>query len=132
MTEDRVNVVRGIYERWAEGDFRAGANLWDPVTVFIQRPEFPDAGTYIGPEGVARYMRGLLESWTKLTVTADEIIEAGDSVIVAVTQRGVGVGSGAVTELRYFHVWTFRGSKVVRWEDFREREEALAAVGLSE
>ena len=51
-------------------------------------------------------------------------------VVVGVVQRGAGSGSGAETVLRYFHVWTFRGDKVVRWEDFRERAEALAAVGL--
>jgi hypothetical protein len=48
-----------------------------------------------------------------------------------VTQIGTGEGSGAATELRYFHVWTFRGTSVVRWESVRERAEALELVGLS-
>ena len=132
MPAQHVEVLKAVYERWAQGDFRAGGDLWDPVAVFVQRPEFPEAGTYLGPEGVERYMREFLESWTKITIAAEELIEAGDSVVVAVTQRGIGIGSGAVTELRYFHVWTFRGDKVVRWENFHQREEALAAVGLAE
>lgn len=60
------------------------------------------------------------------------MIPAGDSVVVGVFQRGTGAESGAVTELRYFHVWTFRGDRVVRWENCHPREEALAAVGLAE
>jgi ketosteroid isomerase-like protein len=53
-------------------------------------------------------------------------------VVAAVRQRGVGSGSGAATEFRYFHVWSFRGAKVIRLENFRERAEALEAAGLPE
>jgi ketosteroid isomerase-like protein len=132
MSGENVATVRAVYERWAEGDFRAGPELYDPQIIFIQRPEFPEAGTYIGPQAIAGYMRHFLSSWEQITIEAEEIIEAGDSVVVAVRQRGHGLGSGAVTELRYFHVWTFRGDKVVRWENFRERAQALAAIGLSQ
>ena len=51
---------------------------------------------------------------------------------MAVLQRGVGDGSGLATEFRYFQVWSFRGRKVIRLENFRERAEALEAVGLGE
>jgi ketosteroid isomerase-like protein len=132
MSQANVEAVRGVYERWSEGDFEAGVALFDPLVLFIMRPEFPDAGTYLGPEAVERYMRGFLEPWTRLTIEADEILEAGDSVVVAVTQRGVGGASGAATELRYFQVWSFRGSKVIRLDNIRERAEALEAVGLEE
>jgi hypothetical protein len=53
-------------------------------------------------------------------------------VLVGVLQRGVGDESGAATEFRYFQVWSFRGRKVIRLENFRERAEALEAVGLRE
>ncbi len=52
--------------------------------------------------------------------------------MVAVCQRGVGSGSGAPTEFRYFHVWSFRGRKVIRLESVRERSEAFEVVGLGE
>jgi len=96
------------------------------------RPEFPDAGTYLGLERLGEYTRGFLEPWTRLTIEAEEITDAGDSVVAAVVQRGVGDGSGAPTEFRYFHVWSFRGGKVIRLECVRQRAEALEAVGLRE
>jgi ketosteroid isomerase-like protein len=65
-------------------------------------------------------------------VEAEDIAEAGDSVVTTVRQRGVGKESGAATELRYFQVWSFRGPKVIRIENFRERAEALVAAGLRE
>jgi ketosteroid isomerase-like protein len=131
VTHDHVDVIRAVYERWAEGDFTAGFELYDPHVVLIQGPEFPEAGTYLGPQAITGYMRHFLSSWERITIAAEEIIEAGDSVVVKVLQRGSGTGSGAVTELPYFHVWTFRGDKVVRWENFRERARAMEAVGLS-
>ena len=131
MSQENVEAVRGVYERWAEGDFRASVDLFDPHVLLVMRPEFPDAGTYLGVEGIARYTRGFLEPWTRITIEAEEIADAGDSLVVAVRQRGVGSGSGAETEFRYFHVWSFRGGKVIRLETFRTRAEAREAAGLS-
>jgi ketosteroid isomerase-like protein len=132
MSQENVEVVRGIYERWREGDFRAGVDVFDPLVLFVLRREFPDAGTYLGLERVAEYTRGFLDPWRRITIEAEEITDAGDSVIVAMCQRGVGEESGAATDFRYFQVWTFRGRKVIRLEGFRERAEALEAVGLRE
>jgi ketosteroid isomerase-like protein len=127
-----VEALRGVYDRWSEGDFRASVDLLDPHVVFVLRPEFPDAGSYLGIDGVARYMRDFLEPWVLITIEAEEFVDAGDNVIVAVRQRGVGRGSGAATEFRYFHVWSFRGGNVIRLESIRERAEALEAAGVRE
>ena len=130
MSEENAEIVRNVYERWRQGDFRAGVDVLDPLVLFVLRPEFPDAGTYLGLERLAGYMRGLLEPWTRFTIEAEEIADAGDSVVVAVLQRAVGDESGAATEFRYFQVWSFRGPKVIRLENIRERAEALETAGL--
>jgi ketosteroid isomerase-like protein len=132
MPQENLDAIRRVYERWSEGDFQSPVDLFDPLVLFVMRPEFPDAGTYLGLESLAKYTRGFLEPWSGLTIDAEEIIDAQNSVIAAVCQRGTGGGSGAVTEFRYFQVWTFRGDKVIRLENVRERAEALAAAGLAE
>jgi ketosteroid isomerase-like protein len=103
MSQGNVEIVRAVYERWSEGDFR-----------------------------VAAYTRSLLEPWTHFTIEAEEIVGAGDTVLAAVRQRGVESSSGVPTVLRYITLWTFRGRKVIHLESFRERAEALEAVGLTE
>ena len=103
MWEENVEAVRAVYERWSEGDFRASIGLFDPHVVLVLRPEFPDAGTYLGVEAIVAYTRGLLEPWTRLTMEAEEIVAVGDSVLAGVRQRGVGSASGVPTELHYFH-----------------------------
>jgi ketosteroid isomerase-like protein len=132
MSEENVEIVRDIYERWREGDFRTSVDVLDPLVLLVMRREFPDAGTYLGCERLAEYTRGFLEPWSRITIEAEDITDAGDSVVVAVRQAGVGGESGAATEFRYFQVWSLRGRKVIRLENFRERAEALEAAGLSE
>jgi ketosteroid isomerase-like protein len=133
MTRGKVEVMRRIYDGWSRGDFRAVVDLFDPHVLLVLRPEFPDAGVYLGPEEIATYTRrDLLASWADFAIEAEEFIDAGDSVVVGLHQRGVGLSSGIVTELRYFQVWTFRGDAIIRIESIKEREQALEAVGLRE
>jgi ketosteroid isomerase-like protein len=131
MSDERVETVRAIYEAWGKGDFRAGTELYDPEILLVQDEGFPERGSYVGMEGVGRYMRTFLDAWEQVTIEADELTGAGDSVVAAVTQRGVGQGSAAETDFSYFQVWTFRGDKVIRLDVIRERDAAFAAAGLS-
>jgi uncharacterized protein len=132
MSQENVEIVRLVYDGWSKGDFREPARLFDPHIVFVLHPGFPEPGAYFGFERFIEYSRGLLEPWEKLTIEADEVIEVGSAVLASVHQRGVGRHSGAVTELRYFHLWSLRGPKVIRFDGFRERAQALEAAGLSE
>jgi ketosteroid isomerase-like protein len=118
--------------RWAKGDFDGAVEFFDREVAFVIRPEFPDAGTYVGAEEIAAYTRGFLDPWVQVTIEAEETIIAGDSVLVAVRQRGAGDSSGVATEMRYFTLWSFRGGRVVRFENLRERADALEAAGLSD
>jgi ketosteroid isomerase-like protein len=131
MSQKNVETVRGIYERWGRGDFRAGAELYDPYILLVLRPEFPEAGTYCGPEEIRRYMReDFLADFEAARIVGEEFLDAGDSVVVRVNQQATGPGSGAPVDMRYYQVWTFRGDSVVRIESIRTRADALAAAGL--
>jgi len=131
MSEERVETVRRIYAAWGRGDFKPGTELYDPNVLLVLRPEFPDPGTYLGLEEIGGYMRKyFLADLEDAAIIGREFIGAGDSVVVRVDQDVVGPHSGANVVLGYFQVWTFRGDSVVRIESIRERDDALAAVGL--
>lgn len=125
-------MVRRIFDEWGRGDFRGAAALFDPYVLLVLHPEFPDPGTYLGPEAIANYTRDLLAAWEDFSIVAEDFVDAGDTVVVEVRQRGVGRSSGVVTELRYVQVFTFRGDAIIRIESFAERDQALEAVGLRE
>ena len=134
MSQENVEIVRRLHAKWGEGDLRAGAELYDSRVQFIPLARIPDTaeGLYVGPEGIREFMHGWLKAWTNLTVSAEEIVEAGDSLVVLVCQRGVGKESGVPSELRFYEVWTFRGRSVIRREQFADRADALEAAGLEE
>ncbi len=46
--------------------------------------------------------------------------------------RGRGRGSGVEVDARFYDVYTLRNGKIVRVDEFAEREDALEAAGLSE
>ena len=132
MSQANVDTVRVVYEEWAKGNFRAGADLLDRHVLYISPENFPEQGPFLGREGVREFMQGWLGPFEHFSIAAEEVIEAGDSVVIAACQRGVGKESGVATKLRFFHVWTFRGGAVIRLEFFVDRAEALEAAGLSE
>ncbi len=133
MSQKNLEAIRAVYEEWRNGNFRAGVDLYDPQALLVQGEGFPEAGSYLGLEGIGDYMQTFLEAWEKVTIEAEDLVDAGDSVLAAVVQRGTGKGSGAEpAEFRYFQVWTFSADRVIRLDVLRDRAAALEAAGMRE
>jgi ketosteroid isomerase-like protein len=128
-----VETVQRIYERWGQGDFSAGVELYDPHVVLVIQPGFPESGPKYGLDALGQYMReDFLRDFAGATIAGEEFIEAGDSVVVRVDQQATGPRSGAPVRMSYFQVWTFRGESVIRIESIMERADALRAAGLAD
>ena len=132
MSQENVDIVRSVYARWGEGDFRVGRELLAPNVTTVWAQEFPTAGTYHGPEGHAIAMREWLSAWTDLRLEAERFVDAGQSVVVPFKVWARGRDSGAEVERRWAHVWTFEEGQVLRFEVHLDVEQALKAVGLAE
>lgn len=89
-------------------------------------------GVYAGREAVIGASRHYWGTWDDYHLDAEELIDAGSSVVVVVRERGRGRGSGAPFETRWAQVWTFRRGRIIRWELFPDRAAALEAVGLTD
>ena len=132
MSQENIGTVSRLFEEWATGDLRAGAEHYDEHVVFVVRPNFAEFGVFLGAEGIREYMRRFLENWERTTFEAEHIEVVGDTVVARLLQRGTGRASGAEAELRFFILFTFRGRKIVRQEAVLGEREALEAVGLAE
>ncbi len=132
MSQENVEVVQRIFDRWATGDFVAGLTDLAPDVAFVVRHPFPEAVETVGTEGIREYMRGFLDNWVSYAVEARELRAAGDIVVADAVQRGEGKASGIEMEQEFFMLFTFRGGKIVRIESILERDQALEAAGLSE
>ena len=137
MSQENVEIVREAFDREARRDLRV-LDVYDPdiVMEFSQSP-FADfmLGTARkrGIRGIQRAFRDWYEAFENVETDIDELIDAGEHVIVVFTYRSRGRASGAEVEWkRMAGLWTFREGKVVRVDWLRTREHALEAAGLSE
>ena len=99
--------------------------VWD-MSTFAGWPEQPE---YRGVEAAKRFIRDWLEIWEKWQMGVDEVVEAGDDVVVLMRQQGTAKSSGANVEMALGAVWTFSGDRATRMRMYATHEEALAAVG---
>jgi ketosteroid isomerase-like protein len=113
---DRLDAIRAVYERYAEGDFAVSLPLLDPSIALVVTTDIPDGGNFFGHAGVREYMTRFLEPWESVTLAAVSIEERDNVIVARVRQDAVGRGSGAAATLEYFQLWTFRGEKVVHLE----------------
>jgi ketosteroid isomerase-like protein len=131
MSDEHLEKLRRVFERWAEGDLSAGADDLDPEIVFVVRPPFMPPGVHVGPGKVADYMRDLIAQWDRYTIELTEIRAAGDTVLTRIRQRGTGRTSGVQTDLDSFMVFTFRAGKIIRIDNLVDEVEALTAAGFA-
>ena len=87
---------------------------------------------YVGRDAVMKASRHYWGTWDGYRLDADELIDAGTSVVLVLRERGRGKGSGAPFDRRFAQIWTFLRGRVVRWEVFPDRAAALEAAGLPE
>jgi ketosteroid isomerase-like protein len=130
MSEENVEVVRKAiaYEYYGVGDRAEAEEIFDPQ--FVLNPI--DEGPSHGLDQVRYDWERWSSAFEELRVTFEEIIDAGDQVVVVAHHEGRGQKSGIEVDTRFFEVYTLREGKVSRVDEYAEREEALEAVGLSE
>jgi ketosteroid isomerase-like protein len=74
-----------------------------------------------------------MEAWREEPeTTVEEVIGNGDHVVVIACFRGRGRGSGVRVAERLYEVYTLRTGKVLRVDEFSDRDQALEAAGLRE
>jgi ketosteroid isomerase-like protein len=134
MSEENVEIVRRVYDAWAQGDFsrREIFEILDPNIEGVWAAELPDAHVDHGVEALFASSREWLSTWQEFRVEAEAFLPAEDKIVVLVVLHGKGKGSGAEVATPVAHVWTMRGDKVIRVEAYMDRAKALEAAGLSE
>ena len=129
MSQENVELVRRGVESvdafWAMLDEYV---VWDPR----EYPMLDLDAVYVGRDAVVKASRHYWGTWRDYRLDAEELWDAGSSVVVVVRERGRGKGSGVPFDRRFAQVWTFSRGRVVRWDVFPDAARALEAVGLSE
>ncbi len=131
MSQETVELVRTVLGGWARGDFRAGSDLLAADFEWKQRRDAVEPGSHRGAS-VGAALRQVFEVWENYRIEPEEYIDAGDRIVVVGRARGTARASGLELDQSLFFVWTARNGKLASVELFRDRGEALEAVGLRE
>ena len=129
MSQENVEILRRGYEHWrAKGEIRAHADLvWD-----VSELGWPDQQIYAGPEGANQFNAEWAAAWDDWEMEPEEFIDAGERVLVILTQRGRSKATGIPVEMRFAQVWTLRDGQAIRMQMYANPADALEAVGLPE
>jgi ketosteroid isomerase-like protein len=144
MSRENVELVRRLYA--AEGPFalplstedeqalldRLFHEFYDDRVEVRMPPDYPEGVQFLrGREGMARLLAMLRDSWTEFRFEPERFIDAGQRVMVFIRVAARGGSSGLTAEQRTAHVWAVRDGRLASIQIYRDREEAVEALGLS-
>lgn len=126
MTEP-LEKLRQLYEEWSQGDF-SRLEIWDE-SVEMDTFGMVEPMKASGVDDVRAQLAGWLSAWElPLRIEAEDFLESGDRILALVRWKGRGKESGVEMEASGAHLWTFRAGLVVRFDVYRDREDARAAL----
>jgi ketosteroid isomerase-like protein len=123
------------YQRELIAAYRAGDLGWllettDPEVEIVQPPEFPDARTYRGHEGMLEALLDWPSEWEDFRIEPKRVFRVDDDrYVVEAIHRGRSLRMGIDIEAEIVWLFTRRDGRLVRWDMFMSLEQALGAAG---
>jgi len=135
---DNLTLARTLYEGWNERKFDEIAEAMAPdgkVVVVGTGDEF------VGPEGSRQYNQRWYDGFPDGRITIDNMVEAGDTVVVEFTGRGTHTGTlatsmgevpatGRSLTLKLCDVLHFRDGKITAQRTYFDTGSMMAQLGL--
>jgi ketosteroid isomerase-like protein len=131
MSESDVERLRAGYEALDRGDISVVREFIHPEARMSDRPEIPDATTYVGWDGIVLSLRASRETFDDFHFNPEQFFEEGDKIVVILRMTGIGRASGVPVEERIAHLWTVEDGRAVALQAYTSPGDALEAAGLS-
>jgi ketosteroid isomerase-like protein len=106
MSQENVELVRNLFDATSRGDWDAVLAAYSPDIEWDDRDLRPEGAIHRGIDAMRQEMRAWFGTWTNYRQQVEQMLDAGEHVVVLVRESGEGKGS--------------------------EPHHALEAVGLSE
>ncbi len=130
MSRENVEIVRGVFTEFAQGNFLVSEVL-DPEVRIRWLDAVGFQAETVGPQEAGEFLRQWFEIHKEIRLTAERLVDAGEQVVAIAAWRGIGAASGAATEWRHGQVWTLRDGKVTSIVGYEDSAEAFEAAGLT-
>jgi ketosteroid isomerase-like protein len=132
MSQENVEIARRVNAAINCGDIESISELLHHDIAWWDRADDLNATVHRGRDGFRTALVELADDIADLRVEVKEYIDAGDYIVTPVRVTGRGQISGATFEEDEVHVVKLRNGKITELREYRNRAEALKAVGLAE
>ena len=134
MARGNVELVRSVLAAWERADFRSLSWAHEEIEYVVIGG--PEPGKWDGLAAMTASVRDFMSAWEDYGIRAEGFRELDDErVLVLVRLSGRGKASGLEigdTHARGAEVWHLRDGRVTRLAMYWHRDDALAALGLTE
>jgi hypothetical protein len=105
------------YEAFGKGDVQTATQTFadDIRWEGSNSDRIPGNGTYTGPQEIVENVWAVIpQHWDEFSVTPDEFIESGETVVVLGHNEATSKATGKQVKVPFVHVWRFEGGKAKR------------------
>jgi ketosteroid isomerase-like protein len=129
VDESNVELVRGVYDAFADGDVDAVFAAMKPDIEWDESEGMPYGGVYYGREAIVANVFGpILADVEGFTAAPDEVVALDHARVMARGRHG-GTGAAGPVDARFVHIWTVVDGKVSRYEQLADTRRFCDAVG---
>lgn len=119
MIMKNLELAKKGYKKFSEGDIEGVLALFDPKIEWHECVGFPFVkgdGLSVGPQAIAKDVFSKIpEYYNDFKIVIDDLIEAGDRIIMAGHYTGTWKATGKKFRANAVHVWTIKNGKYTRF-----------------
>ena len=132
MSQENVKQAHEVIAAIKSQDASRLVELTDPEVEWHSLVVVDRSEGYRGHDGIRQYIEDIANALEFIYAEVDDAIAVGELVLLVGRFHYRGKASGVETRSPGGFVVWFRDGRVVYMRDFRDPEQALAVVGLSE
>jgi ketosteroid isomerase-like protein len=126
-----TDTLKQGYEKFGQGDIQGAMENWhdDIRWEGSESTRIPGNGVHEGKQAIAGSLQETVQAYDSFSVTPDEFIEDGDTVVVLSHAEAKGKDTGKEVKLPFVHVWRFSDGKATEVQALTDTALAADALG---
>jgi ketosteroid isomerase-like protein len=133
MSQENVDRMRAALEAWNNGDLDGYLAVADPALIFHTSGVFlPHDPVYRGHDGFHAFWKTFHDAWEQLDIDIARMDDLDNRVLALLSFDAVGRTSGVRVQRKIANVATFADGFIVELRAYRDWQQALKAVGVTE
>jgi ketosteroid isomerase-like protein len=129
--QGNVQVVQEAYAAYKRGDIQTILDRLTKDVKWIAPGVEPIAGTYHGPDEVARFFRQVNEISEFSSFEPDEYVAQGDRVVVLGHYQGIARNTGRVYECDWAMAFTVQDGKISKFQEYTDTAALAVALQIA-